>query len=101
MERETRRLADQGRRADAAVDRILADRRRAVAQHTRMLASLSHRNVLARGFALVRDDAGELVASVASLSTGQAVNIEFQDGNISAVTAGSASAARSTPKKPA
>jgi len=66
-----------------------------------MLASLSHKNVLARGFALVRDDAGELVSSVASLSTGQAVNIEFQDGNISAVTAGSASAARSAPKKPA
>ncbi|MBA68136.1 MAG: exodeoxyribonuclease VII large subunit [Rhizobiales bacterium] len=101
MERETRRLADQGRRADAAVDRILADRRRAVAQHTRMLASLSHRNVLARGFALVRDDAGELVASATSLGTGQAVNIEFADGNVSAVTAGTASTGRAQAKKPA
>ena len=101
IERETRRLSDQGRRADAAIARLLNDHRRAVSQHARMLASLSHKNVLARGFALVRDDAGELVSSVASLSTGQAVNIEFQDGDISAVTAGSASAARSTPKKPA
>ena len=100
MEREAKRLADQGRRADAAVARLIGDRRRAIAQHARMLASLSHRNVLARGFALVRDEAGDLVASAAALGSGQQVSLEFADGSVPAITAG-AGTAGSAPKKPA
>jgi exodeoxyribonuclease VII large subunit len=100
IERELKRIGDQGRRAESAVDRLIADRRRAVAQHTRMLGSLSHRNVLARGFALVRNEAGDLVSSASALGAGQQVGLEFADGSVPAITAGAGSAA-SAPRKPA
>lgn len=46
----------------------------------KLLSSLSHRNVLARGFALVRDDTGKLMRSSKSASIGDAGSIEFGDG---------------------
>jgi exodeoxyribonuclease VII large subunit len=45
-----------------------------------MLGSLSYQSVLRRGFALVRDAHGQAVRSVAGLSSGARVGIEFADG---------------------
>lgn len=46
----------------------------------KLLATLSHKNVLARGFALVRDDSGALVRSARSINAGDSGSVEFTDG---------------------
>ena len=62
-----------------------------VARHRRhldgcaaLLASLSYHGVLQRGFALVRDGAGQSVRSVAQVAVGQRLDIEFADGHVAA-----------------
>ncbi|QGM99189.1 exodeoxyribonuclease VII large subunit [Methylocystis parvus] len=50
----------------------------------RLLDSLSHKKVLERGFALVRDEHDALVRSVAQALPGAALTIEFADGRIAA-----------------
>lgn len=49
-----------------------------------LLEALSHKNVLARGFALVRNADGELVRTASSPSLGDAIAIEFSDGSLNA-----------------
>ena len=51
-----------------------------VAQLGRLLESFSYQGVLARGFAVVRDEAGRPVTAAATLKGGQAVSLEFSDG---------------------
>jgi exodeoxyribonuclease VII large subunit len=51
------------------------------------LESYSYRNVLERGFAVVRDGAGNLVGRSRDLVTGQSYDLEMGDG-ITRVTAG-------------
>ncbi len=48
------------------------------------LEHLSPRAVLGRGYALVQDEAGRVVASAKKLATNDAVTIEFHDGKIDA-----------------
>ena len=49
-----------------------------------MLASLSYQSVLRRGFALVRDDAGNAVRSAGQVAAGGLVEMEFADGRVGA-----------------
>ncbi|HTO32223.1 MAG TPA: exodeoxyribonuclease VII large subunit [Pararhizobium sp.] len=93
-------------RADSALIADVRRRRSTVAAQDRILQSLSYRNVLKRGYALVRDDAGLPVKSAAALSLNQAISLEFADGSINAVTTeGGASPppqpAKKRPEKPA
>ena len=79
-----KRLADLDARRQAAYRTRLArlsDRLGAMGQ---LLESYSYHGVLARGFALVRDEAGLPVRSATALSAGAAMNIEFADGAIKA-----------------
>ena len=46
---------------------------------------MSYRGVLARGFALVRDEAGPPLRRAAEVREGQALQIEFADGKVAAV----------------
>ena len=59
-------------------------RRRRLEQADKLVQSLSYRNVLARGFALVADADGKLVRAAGELSPGMAVSIEFSDGKVGA-----------------
>lgn len=52
----------------------------------KLLKSLSYKDVLARGYALVRDENGQPVRSASALGSGAAISIELSDGNINAVT---------------
>lgn len=49
-----------------------------------LLASFSHKGVLQRGFALVRDEAGKMVRLAKTVKAGAALDIEFVDGHVSA-----------------
>jgi exodeoxyribonuclease VII large subunit len=49
---------------------------------------LSYRSVLARGFALVRDEAGHPIHTAASVGPGARMSVEFSDGRIAATADG-------------
>jgi len=48
------------------------------------LAALSYRSVLARGFALVRDEQGHAMRTAASIGPGARLDLEFSDGRVAA-----------------
>jgi exodeoxyribonuclease VII large subunit len=66
----------------------------------RILQSLSYRNVLKRGYALVRDGSGLPVKSAAALSLHQAIAVEFADGSINAMTTEGTTTPPSQKKRP-
>jgi exodeoxyribonuclease VII large subunit len=81
-ERErTARLAERARRAlDFAMQRLEAR----VAHSGQLLTALSYRSVLARGFALVRDEQGLPVHAAAAIGPGARLDLEFADGRVAA-----------------
>ena len=72
-----------------------------LASLSQLLTSLSYRNVLARGFALVRDDHGAPIHSAALISPGLALTLEFADGqaNVISTTEASETPPRTGPNK--
>jgi exodeoxyribonuclease VII large subunit len=71
-------------RAAVAIDTLL-DRRDARLEHAaKLLTALSYHGVLARGFALVRSDAGRPLRTAAAVDAGARIDIEFADGRVRA-----------------
>ena len=66
-------------------------RAKQVRSAAQLLGTLGYRQVLARGFALVRDGAGEPVRLGAGIASGQALSIEFADRKVAAHADGEAS----------
>jgi exodeoxyribonuclease VII large subunit len=77
----TLRLAERARRALATAMQRLQAR---VAHSNQLLAALSYRSVLARGFALVRDEQGLPVHAAAAIGPGARLDLEFSDGRVGA-----------------
>ncbi|TJV21006.1 MAG: exodeoxyribonuclease VII large subunit [Mesorhizobium sp.] len=73
------------RRGTQAVVLRLERLRGRVVQADRLMASLSHKAVLARGFALVRDADGAVIKQAAEVASGMALSLEFADGAADAV----------------
>jgi exodeoxyribonuclease VII large subunit len=97
-----REVAEYGRRlkdADARLLRVLrqrqADAVQRLSQPAKLLESLSYRNVLARGFAVIHGPEGRALNSVEAMAPGATVVIEMQDGRRDAQIVGGGSA----PKK--
>ncbi|MFT3732040.1 MAG: exodeoxyribonuclease VII large subunit [Hyphomicrobium sp.] len=76
------------RRAGRALLNRVAVSRRVLDGKTALLKSLGYQNVLARGFALVRDETGRMVRHSASVSAGAIIDVEFSDGSIGATVNG-------------
>lgn len=77
------RLGDLDRGLGAAVDRTLNDRQQLVEALGHRLESLSHRNVLARGYALVRrGEDGTVVTQAKSVRGGESLWIDLSDGTL-------------------
>src|SRR6266404_1587749 len=90
------RLAERARRAlTTAMQRLEAR----VAHSGQLLAALSYRSVLTRGFALVRDEQNHAVHAAASIGPGARLDLEFADGRVAA-TADSDQPAATRPAKP-
>jgi exodeoxyribonuclease VII large subunit len=90
------RLAERARRAlTTAIQRLSAR----VAHSGQLLGALSYRGVLARGFALVRDEQGHAVHAAAAIGPGARLEVEFADGRVGA-TADSDRPAATRPAKP-
>ncbi|WP_234186884.1 exodeoxyribonuclease VII large subunit [Shinella sp. NM-101] len=98
-ERSSDRLRGLVLRAESALAGDLARRRALLQAQDRMLQSLSYRNVLKRGYALVRDEEGAPVKGAASLGPGRSIAIEFADGTVDAVTGSGGGPPRRKPAK--
>jgi exodeoxyribonuclease VII large subunit len=100
-----RRLEQASARLAVAPLKPLERRAERLASVAKLLESYSYHNVLARGFALVRDDAGRPLRTAAEIASGARLEIEFADGRIEALAAGAAAPrtppAKPMPKKPA
>lgn len=83
----------------AFAERVKADRARLGAVG-KLLESLSYRNVLQRGFALVRDDKGTPIRSAIDVAPGTMIDIEFGDeSHLAAMTGGAPTGGGQAPKK--
>ncbi|MCA1541794.1 exodeoxyribonuclease VII large subunit [Bradyrhizobium sp. NBAIM32] len=77
----THRLTE---RAERALVTLLHRLEARVENSGKLLSALSYRSVLARGFALVRDEAGHPVHAADAIGPGARVEIEFADGRVGA-----------------
>ncbi|XUM22692.1 exodeoxyribonuclease VII large subunit [Bradyrhizobium oligotrophicum S58] len=93
----TERLAERARRALLTQLQRLSAR---VGQNEKLLTALSYRSVLARGFALVRDEAGHPLHHAASIGPGAALSIEFADGKVAATAGADRPLPPAAPKAP-
>jgi exodeoxyribonuclease VII large subunit len=95
LRRHERTLMDLAARQDGVLARTLRDAAQRLAASSSLLASLSYESVLARGFALVRDQAGRPVLSAARARIETALEIQFHDGRVPTLVArGGSKAAR-------
>jgi len=76
------RLAERARRALLT---ILERHQARIVHSGQLLAALSYRSVLTRGFALVRDEQGHPVHAADSIGPGAYLSIEFADGRVGAI----------------
>jgi exodeoxyribonuclease VII large subunit len=87
LPRHGRSLAELDARQGHALGRRLADAAARLQAQASLLGSLSYRGVLERGFALVRDDHGQLVDGAAEARARTALELEFHDGKVRTVVA--------------
>jgi exodeoxyribonuclease VII large subunit len=80
-------LVDLSARNDNATARTMRDAAQRLEASANLLASLSYEGVLARGFALVRDQYDRLVASATHARAETALEIQFHDGRVSILVA--------------
>ncbi|MER8645153.1 exodeoxyribonuclease VII large subunit [Mesorhizobium sp. M1252] len=78
------------RRGTQAVLLRLERLRGRIVQSERLMATLSHKAVLARGFALVKDADGAVIKLAVDVAPGAGLQLEFADGIVNAVATGDA-----------
>ena len=100
-------ISAKGREAASLAQRLTPAARRSVGQRRdrlgatgRLLESFSYGNVLARGFALVKDSAGKLIRRAAEAPSSGAGEVQFVDGARQMSFGGSATPQKKTAKKP-
>ena len=79
-ERESARLEELGLRARDAALRGVRSRAEAATGAAKLLKSLSYEGVLARGYALLRDEEGAVIRSAGAPAAGAAAEVRFADG---------------------
>jgi exodeoxyribonuclease VII large subunit len=91
------RITQAEGRLRRALEGALAQRRARLAAAVQVLSAVSYRNVLKRGFALVRDAAGAPLHSAGGIAVGQSIRIEFADGELAAIAGGRGEGAPANP----
>jgi exodeoxyribonuclease VII large subunit len=89
LQRERQHLTSLSRHGDTGISHTLARSRSTITAQDRVLQSLSYKNVLQRGFAVVRGEDDLPLTRASGVGAGRAVSMEFADGRIAAVTGGS------------
>jgi exodeoxyribonuclease VII large subunit len=91
------RVTALAERADRAVWTLLDNRAARLERTGQLLAAFSYRGVLSRGFALVRDSAGQPLRTASAVQPGAALDIEFTDGRVGATAQGISKRVESPP----
>ncbi|HEY5798225.1 MAG TPA: exodeoxyribonuclease VII large subunit [Bosea sp. (in: a-proteobacteria)] len=99
IERRGERLVDLTIKAQRAYAATLASRRAKLESVVSLLASLGPDAVLARGYALVRDEAGTLVRETGQVRPGQVLSVQVSDGRFGVTVSGGGDAP-SRPSRP-
>jgi len=97
LARHRERVVGFGERAQRATLALLGQHSARIERAERLLSAFSYREVLKRGFALVRDGDGHPLRSAAAVSSRMRLEIEFSDGRVAA-TADGAEAPQPTAK---
>jgi exodeoxyribonuclease VII large subunit len=97
QEGDVRRLQHAEERLRRAFQGFVSQRRERISQLEKLRASLSHKAVLARGYALVRDASDALVRRARDVAAGQKLAIEFADGKVSVQAEAKDAAAKPAP----
>lgn len=98
--RESQQRLERVRLLPALVTRPIADKRKQLASLARLAEQLHPEKPLARGYAMVLDDAGKPVTSRASAQGKARLAIRFTDGELQVVPAGAKKRASARPKPP-
>ncbi|WP_099866441.1 exodeoxyribonuclease VII large subunit [Pararhizobium haloflavum] len=88
IERARETIAARALRGDRAMERLFERRRSLMGEQIRVLASLDYKNVLKRGYAIVRDESGRPVPLASQIEADSPVSLQFSDGTIQAQTLG-------------
>lgn len=99
--RQTQMLSQTSGRTEQAIKRKLEQDRQRLAKAAQLLDAYSYQGVLERGYALVQNEAGDVVRSKDKVKAGEGVNLTFADGKRKAVIDGSGKTANAKPKKTA
>ncbi len=100
LARDGERVSAFAERARRAMRQLLAVRQARAERGGQLLAAFSYRGVLARGFALVRDEVGRPLRNAAAVAPGMPIEIEFSDGRVGARVDDPASAAKPSGEAP-
>ena len=84
IEIQSERLSDRSARLNRVSLLTVEQKRKQLDGASRLLESLSHKGVLKRGFALVRDRNGTLIRRADQINPGSPLNLSFLDGSINA-----------------
>ena len=76
------------------LDRLIERQVHAVEALGRLLESYSYDQVLRRGFALIRNAAGQPVLTASAIGPGQRLRLQFQDGEVPVLSEGKAPSSR-------
>jgi exodeoxyribonuclease VII large subunit len=87
LTRHVQALAGLSERKRYAIGRRVGDAGETLRRAASLLVGLSYEGVLARGFALVRDERGQLVPSAARALSEVALEIQFRDGRVPTLVA--------------
>ncbi|MBX5023235.1 exodeoxyribonuclease VII large subunit [Rhizobium lentis] len=98
-DRSRERIGNLSRHADTAIRHQLTRARAELSAQDRVLQSLSYKNVLKRGYAVIRDEDNRPVSQASALSAGMGIAIEFADGRVGAMTTEGGSAPASAKKR--
>lgn len=88
LDRAGKDVARLGKLLRDDMDRLLGAIDDRLHREGRMLESCSHKSVLNRGFALVRDDSGRVISDPTGVAAGTQWTVEFREDRKAAVTVG-------------
>ena len=91
------RVENAAARLERGLVALVSQQRSRLDQLEKLRQTLGHKAVLARGFALVRDEAGALLRRATDVAAGQRLDIEFADGRVLARADGGSEAPEPTP----
>lgn len=98
--RLSERTGDLARRLGLAAQRRMRDAAQSLSQPAKLLEALSHRATLARGFALVRTPSGALKRAAGEVAPGEALILQFHDGDRAAHADGEAAGTGAAAARP-